>query len=123
MLANSIEEGGWTEVLRHERHIGSQPKEGVPLSETTSVVVAINEPAEAVSTFGPARSAGLAATLTLLAFMCIFSMGLKAWYKHKRNEHKVSKVSNNKDSPSSSQETKNIEKIKTDFNWERIMSK
>jgi len=108
------------EVQRSSRHIDtSEPK-----IDKTKVLNSISTPqpdAIAKATFGPARSAALAATLTLLAFACIFSMGLKTWYNHKRRLQKEQKA---RDLSENSSEIETVsKKVSIDFDWERIMSK
>jgi len=58
--------------------------------------------------FGPSKSVGLAATLILLAFVCIVTMGLKTWYHTRRKKQKESEVQQ--------------PEAKKDIDWEKIMS-
>jgi len=99
------------EIQRRSRHTldSSRQRDNVP------IVSAPAAPAkDTVSTktstqaFGPSKSVGLAATLILLAFVCIFTMGLKTWYHTRRKKQKESEVQQ--------------PEAKKDIDWEKIMS-
>ena len=111
------------DLQRQSRHIDREghvelntvPAADVKPSSTTPRSVAD-------TTFGPAKGAGLAATLIALSLLCILAMGLKAWYNHKdkiRKEEKLKGIRNSIEEGGSLDE----ERIKPGFNWERIMSK
>jgi len=109
------------EVQRRSRHIA--PNSGrfdsvkTYVGSTKPVVVSSSASLiESTATFGPSKSAGLAATLILLAFICIFTMGLKTWYHTKRKEQKekIAKENSKSDTP--------VPQVKKDIDWEKIMS-
>jgi len=99
------------EVQRHGRHVTDGGRETNRLRSKVVTAAAASTPAYKTSTssgFGPSKSVGLAATLILLAFICIFTMGLKTWYHKRRKDQKE------KEEPAP--------EVKKDIDWEKIMS-
>ena len=90
------------EVQRHGRHVTDGGRENNKLRSRVVTAAAASTPAYKTSTssgFGPSKSVGLAATLILLAFICIFTMGLKTWYHKRRKDQKEKEeVQGNSDS-------------------------
>lgn len=110
------------EVQRRSRHIalnsGRFNSVKTYVGSTKPVVVSSSASLiESTATFGPSKSAGLAATLILLAFICIFTMGLKTWYHTKRKEQKEKLAKEN-----SKSDTAAVPQVKKDIDWEKIMS-
>jgi len=99
------------EIQRRSRHTldSSRQRDNVPIvsapAATAKDTVSTKTSTQA---FGPSKSVGLAATLILLAFVCIFTMGLKTWYHTRRKKQKESEVQQ--------------PEAKKDIDWEKIMS-
>jgi len=96
------------EVQRPSRHIASTAVNGGSEKVRTAVAAASSPAYKTSTSFGPSKSVGLAATLILLAFICIFTMGLKTWYHKRRKDQKE------KEEP--------VPEVKKDIDWEKIMS-